>query len=139
MKIKKAIMADIKPVVELATKQFMKKKQEMTENGITLSEEHEIALFASCIHLQTLCSPDSAKLPPLEDSYVSKQQDGSYKVSGYLDSQNSYGTYIRSQYTYIVKKENGQLQCPDVFVDAAQQKVEKNVDAINKSINSNIL
>ena len=129
-------MADIKPVVELAKKQFLKKQQEMTNNGTILSEEDEIALFALCIHLQTLTSPDTAKLPPLEDSYVSKQPDGSFKVSGYLDSQNAYGTYIRSQYTYIIKKEDGQFECSETFVDATQQEMEKNINNINQLVTS---
>lgn len=129
-------MADIKPVVELATKQFLRKKEEMAQNGKILSEEQEMALFASCIHLQTLTTPDSAKLPPLEDSYVAKADDGSYRVSGYLDSQSGDGTYIRSQYTYNIKRVNGQLQCTDVFVDAIQEEQERTRNEFNKIFNS---
>ncbi len=132
-------MADIKPVVELATKQFERKQKEMEEKGVILSQENKLALFASCIHLQTLTSPDTAKLPPLEDSYITKQLDGSYKVSGYLDSQNSYGTYIRSQYTYTIRILNGKFYCSDVFVDSAQQEVEKKLNTYNNIFNSHTI
>ena len=132
-------MADIIPVVELATKQFIKQQQEYAAKGKILTEENEIALFARCIHLQTLTSPDSAKVPPLEDSYVSKQPDGTYKVSGYLDSKNSFGTYIRSQYTYTIEKSNGELKCPNVFVNASQQEAEKKINNFNKLFTSHTI
>ncbi|MGM9600925.1 MAG: hypothetical protein ACI3W5_04965 [Faecousia sp.] len=42
-----------------------------------------------------LTSPSSAKFPWSGDSYAVSRSGNSYKVSGYVDAQNSYGTSIR--------------------------------------------
>lgn len=118
-------MAEILPVAELAKKQFEKKKKEYLDQGKALTENEEAALFAQCLAVNTLKAPASAKLPDLDESHVSVLEGGGYRVSGYVDSQNSYGAYVRTQYSYRVVKLGSSWETSEVFVDAEQAETEK--------------
>lgn len=131
-------MAQLRPVVELAKVQFEKKRQEYANEGKVLTAHEEVALFSQCIVLQTLASPSSAKLPALDDISV-VEKDGYYEVSGYVDGQNAYGTYLREQYTYKITNNNGNLMCLNVFVDSEQSKAEETINNYNKLFNSNTI
>lgn len=56
---------------------------------------------------KNLRSPSTAEFAPIREHYKEKQPDGSYKVSGYLDSQNAFGATIRSRYTCHLKPADG--------------------------------
>ena len=110
-------MADFSKTSELAWMQFIRKKGEL---GI-FDERCEAALFAQCVELQILKSPASAIFPPLNEMWVNGS-GGHYVVSGYVDSQNSYGATIRTQFTYNVEKDyTGKWRCTDKFIDTATQ------------------
>lgn len=118
-------MADFSNTSELAWIQFTKKKEQYE----TLTERDEAALFAQCVELQVLKAPSSAVFPSFEEMIVNGS-NGHYNVSGFVDSQNSYGATIRSQYTYNVEKDNnGKWKCTNHFVDTAT--------SINKQMMSN--
>lgn len=118
-------MADFSNTSELAWIQFTKKKEQYE----TLTERDEAALFAQCVELQVLKAPSSAVFPSFEEMIVNGS-NGHYNVSGFVDSQNSYGATIRSQYTYNVEKDNnGKWKCTNQFVDTAT--------SINKQMMSN--
>ena len=118
-------MADFSNTSELAWIQFTKKKEQYE----TLTERDEAALFAQCVELQVLKAPSSAVFPSFEEMIVNGS-NGHYNVSGFVDSQNSYGATIRSQYTYNVEKDNnGKWKCTNQFVDTAS--------SINKQMMSN--
>ena len=110
-------MADYSNTSEMAWLQFQKKK---ADRG-PLSEREEAALFAQCIELQVLKAPATAVFPGFDEMVVNGS-DGRYAVSGFVDSQNSYGAAIRTQYTYNVEKDgSGKWKCTDHFVDSAAQ------------------
>ena len=120
-------MADYSTTSEMAWLQFVKKKAEYPE----LSERDAAALFAQCVELQVLKAPATAKFPDFDEMVVNGS-NGHYSVSGFVDSQNSYGASIRSNYTYNVEKDlTGKWKCTDHFVDTSTQ--------INNQINSQII
>ena len=110
-------MADFSNTSEMAWLQFVKKKAEYE----TLSERDEAALFAQCVELQILKAPATAKFPAFDEMVVNGS-DGHYNVSGFVDSQNSYGASIRSQYTYNVEKDaTGRWKCTNQFISTEKQ------------------
>lgn len=110
-------MNDFSNTSEMAWLQFTKKKAEYD----TLTERDEAALFAQCVELQVLKAPATAKFPSFEEMVVNGN-DGHYDVSGFVDSENSYGASIRSNYTYNIEKdENGKWKCTNQFVDSSTQ------------------
>lgn len=50
-----------------------------------------------------LKSPSTAKFPTFEDSMVIPLGDNRFKISSYVDAQNSFGAMVRTPYTCIVK------------------------------------
>lgn len=110
-------MTDYSNTSEIAWMQFTKKKNEYDN----LTERDEAALFAQCVELQVLKAPATAKFPAFDEMVVNGS-DGHYNVSGFVDSQNSYGASIRSRYTYNVEKDaSGKWKCTNHFVDSASQ------------------
>lgn len=110
-------MADFSNTSEMAWLQFTKKKAEYGN----LTERDEAALFAQCVELQVLKAPATARFPAFDEMVVNGNS-GRYNVSGFVDSQNSYGASIRSNYTYdVVKDINGKWKCVNNFVSTESQ------------------
>ena len=108
-------MAELNNTSEMAWLQFAKKKGEYE----SLTERDEAALFAQCVELQVLKAPATAKFPGFDEMVVNGS-DGHYSVSGFVDSQNSYGASIRSNYTYNIEKDaSGKWKCTNQFIDTS--------------------
>lgn len=110
-------MANLNNTSELAWLQFTKKYSEYP--GLT--ERDAAALFAQCLELQVLKAPATAVFPSFDEMVVNGS-NGHYNVSGFVDSQNSYGATIRSTYTYNIEMDEfGKWKCTDKFVSTESQ------------------
>ena len=113
-------MADYSNTSNLAWIQFVQKKNELAAIGKILDEREELALFAQCVHCQILKSPATAIFPSLDQMYVQPVGPGRFKVSGFVDAQNSYGAMIRGQYNYSIERDYmGNMRCTDKFISNA--------------------
>lgn len=54
---------------------------------------------------QRLKAPGTASWSPFQDSQVSRGADGTVMVVGWVDSQNSFGAKVRTNYSALVKRE----------------------------------
>lgn len=75
-----------------------------------LTVEQEAILFAQCIEKQSLKSPSQAVFPDFSEFEVSKNADGIYTVSGYVDAPNSYGALTRGKFSFLMKNKNGRWE-----------------------------
>ena len=71
-----------------------------------IDKETEAKLYTKAVETMLLKTPSTAKFCTLEEMTVINNNEV-YQVSGYVDSQNSYGAMIRTPFTFNVKKENG--------------------------------
>jgi len=66
-------------------------------------QEYEVDKTLACIIAQDfvkqrLKSPKSAEFPPCRDISIDYLGNKTYEVSGYVDSQNSFGALLRTDY-----------------------------------------
>lgn len=100
--------------------EFSKRLAEFIEKNGSISERDEAILFAQAVEMQLLKAPQTAVFPSLEQFNVI-ENNGSYKVSGFVDSQNSYGASIRTPFTINVNKNGGAWSCSDSFISTTAQ------------------
>ena len=97
---------------------FSNKLAKYTEENGVISEREEAILYAQSVELQLLKAPQTAVFPPLEQFRVS-EANGSYIVSGHVDSQNSYGASVRTPFSLTVTKNSGVWSCSNKFVSTS--------------------
>jgi len=56
---------------------------------------------------ERLKAPSTADFPWYDESFVTDLGGGRFRVSAYVDAQNSFGAKIRSKYTCILKSTDG--------------------------------
>lgn len=54
-----------------------------------------------------LTDPADSNFAPDSDVTISKDSDGDYEVTGYVDAANAFGGHVRDQYKAIVTKMDG--------------------------------
>lgn len=119
--VKKPLFKPNEEISQRAQFPYAKFRKEYEEGVNVLDEEAEAKLFAKAVELQLLKTPASAVFCDMEEMSVLPVGEGAYSVSGYVDSQNSYGAMLRSQFTLLVlKDENGTWKNADRFVSTAQ-------------------
>ena len=138
-------MSDYSNVSAIAEIQFSKKKAQMETEGVYLNEKEEAALYTQLVELQLLKAPAGAVFPPLDEMVVQGNGDGTYTVSGFVDAPNNYGTLLRLQFSYNVKKTDGKWSCLETFVDSAEQERQKlrqealeDAESIHQQIDSSV-
>ena len=88
------------------------------EGALELDEATDAKLFAEAVELQLLKSPASAKFCDLEEITATPSGEG-WVVSGFVDSQNSYGAIVRTPFKLNVVKQDGAWKSVDRFISSA--------------------
>lgn len=114
----------------MAQNAFNQKKEEAENANVDMDIITEAKLFAQSVELQLLKAPASAKFCSLEEMTVT-EINGVYTVSGYVDSQNSYGAMIRTPFVLKVYKDETGWKSADKF--------QSTQASINKQVASNML
>lgn len=95
-------------------------RNEYEQGATAIDEVAEAKMFAKAVQLQLLKTPASAVFCSMEEMSVLPIGEGAYSVSGYVDSQNSYGAMLRNQFNLTVfKDENGIWKNANRFVSTA--------------------
>ena len=97
---------------------FNEKLSKVKETATIIDDIVEAKLFAQAIELQLLKSPATAQFCSLEEMTVTSSGDV-YIVSGYVDSQNSYGAVVRTPFKITVFKENGAWKNTNKFISTS--------------------
>ncbi len=97
---------------------FNQKMAQIKETAIQIDDIIEAKLFAQAVELQLLKAPATAQFCSLEEMTVTATGDV-YVVSGYVDSQNSYGAIVRTPFKITVFKDNGVWKNADKFINTS--------------------
>lgn len=97
---------------------FNEKIAQIKETAIQIDDMVEAKLFAQAVELQLLKAPATAQFCSLEEMTVTTTGDV-YVVSGYVDSQNSYGAIVRTPFKITVFKDNGVWKNADKFINTS--------------------
>ncbi len=99
--------------------------REETQKRGEMNEREQAAVYAQCVEKCVLKSPATAVFPSLEMMTVSGS-DGHYRVSGYVDAQNAYGTCVRENYSYNVSLGEDGWYCTNTF-ESTEKSIERKV------------
>ncbi|WFO15028.1 hypothetical protein M601_014210 [Cellulophaga baltica 4] len=90
------------------------RNQEKIETFSYLSDD-QISLAAQKFVKKSLQSPSTAKFPALFKSSVKKLSPGYFMVSSFVDSQNTFGAMIRSNYEVKLRQTtDGKIELQDI-------------------------
>lgn len=121
---------DNNPYQNAAQHDFTQRKKAAEESSGNIDTNTEAKLFAQSLELQLLKAPSTAKFCSLEEMTVI-EANGIYTVSGYVDSQNSYGAIVRTPFTLKIFKTANGWESADRF-----QNIQTN---IHKTVAKNML
>lgn len=76
------------------------------KGGADADEVTQAKLFAQAVATLTLEAPSTAVFADLNETIIA-EENGMHVVTGWVDSQNSYGVMIRTPFTFMVFKVNG--------------------------------
>ena len=119
-KPKKAAFTANEEMSQKAQYAYTNFRNEYEQGATAIDEVAEAKMFAKAVQLQLLKTPASAVFCSMEEMSVLPIGDGAYSVSGYVDSQNSYGAMLRNQFNLTVfKDENGIWKNANRFISTA--------------------
>ena len=80
------------------------------ESGKPSKDDPQADAWYACKEfiIRSLKAPKTAEFPRYQPSSVTYMGSNEYRVSIYVDAENSFGALIRSRFTCRVKKETGQ-------------------------------
>lgn len=90
----------------ILTTKISESVQNMDKTQEQIREERELedaAFYAFRLVKQRLKAPSTAKFPPSRNARVLPRPDEIYRVSSYVDSQNSFGAFIRTHFIADIK------------------------------------
>jgi hypothetical protein len=99
-----------------AQNDYAKKLQEYEAQSGAADEVTQAKLFACAVEMQVLKTPSIATFQKVEEMTATSLGDGAYVISGYVDSQNSYGATLRTDFVLNVKLKDGTWKSLDRFV-----------------------
>ena len=103
--------------------EFKRRLSLFTQQGKNISEREEAILFAQAVEIQFLKTPDTAVFSSPEQFKVSKNKK-TYKVSGYVYSENSTGIFVKTRFKVNINKKDGLWHCTDSCI-ASNTKTAK--------------
>ena len=95
---------------------FKKMLSEYSEEELT--KETEAKIYAKALQTMLLKTPASAKFCELDEIKVTLS-NGIYQVNGYVDSQNSYGAMVRTNFAFKVKEDGTWKYVDNILSPAA--------------------
>ena len=122
------------PYQNAAQHDFNQRKKSAEESFGNIDIHTEAKLFAQSLELQLLKAPATAKFCSLEEMSV-MEVNGIYTVSGYVDSQNSYGAMVRTPFTLKIFKTADGWKSADRFQNI-QTSIQSN---IHKTVAKNMI
>ncbi|MGB4076127.1 MAG: hypothetical protein WBK28_00270 [Minisyncoccia bacterium] len=77
----------------------------------------DVYIDAQAIIKETLKSPSTAKFPSSAEAKITRGQDNVFNVKSYVDSQNSFGATIRSDWSVMFQYVGDKLDTYAISID----------------------
>ena len=81
-----------------------------TDDGPKTPGKIEAYVYHKYFIKNRLKSPSTAEFFSYDASRVSKINNSTFKIRGYVDAQNGFGAMIRTNYSIVVKNETGEVR-----------------------------
>jgi uncharacterized integral membrane protein len=92
-----------------AQAEYTKRLAAYSKEGASADERTQAKLFAQAVMTLTLMAPSTAVFSELDETAVA-ENDGTYTVTGWVDSQNMFGAMMRTPFSMTVFEQDGVWQ-----------------------------
>ncbi len=92
-----------------AQAEYTKRLAAYSKEGASADERTQAKLFAQAVMTLTLMAPSTAVFSELVETAVA-ENDGTYTVTGWVDSQNMFGAMMRTPFSMAVFAQDGVWQ-----------------------------
>lgn len=92
--------------------------KESVEKGSSVTDKLQAYRYAMGFVKEKLKSPSSAKFPDSQRKVDDTRYmgDNTYKIDSYVESMNSFGTMIRTDFSCTIKFDNGSVYCNNLII-----------------------